>query len=382
MIIPKPGRAEVLQELHEAHPGATRMKRLARMFVWWPGMDQDIEEKVKSCPECQSHRPSPPLAPLQPWQWPSRPWSRLHLDFAGPFMGHMFLVVIDSHSKWMEVHLMPSITSAATIQHLRAIFAQFGLSEQVVTDNGPSFISAEFKEFLRKNGVKHTTSAPYHPASNGLAERAVKTFKQGVRKMKNGTLQTKVARFLFSYRITPQSTTGISPAELLMGRKLRSPLDLMKPDLNHRVEKEQERQKAAHDQHSTVRTFKVGDAVYARNFGPGPKWLPAGIVEVTGPLSCKVKLLDGKVWRRHQDHLRKRYVSDSQTQVSNSSNISSTEPLTDHSPMFPLEFPTRHSPDATSRNSTPSNETSTPDSNTIQSPRYPQRNRQPPDRYC
>ena len=159
-------------------------------------------------------------------------------------------------------------------------------------------------------------------------------------------------------------------AELLMGRKLRSPLDLIKPDLNHRVEKEQERQKAAHDQHSTVRTFKVGDAVYARNFGPGPKWLPVGIVEGTGPLSWKVKLLDGKVWRRHQDHLRKRYESDSQTQISNSSNISSTEQLTDHSPMFPLEFPTRHSPDATSRNSTPSNETSTPDSNTIPSPRY------------
>ena len=98
----------MLNELHEAHPGITRMKRLARMFVWWPKLDNAIEDKVKSCHECQSNRSNPPLAPLQPWQWPSWPWARLHVDFAGPFMGHMFLVLIDSHSKWLEVVPMSS----------------------------------------------------------------------------------------------------------------------------------------------------------------------------------------------------------------------------------------------------------------------------------
>ena len=88
------------------------------MFVWWPALDQDIEEKVKSCAECQFQCSAPPLAPLSPWQWPSRPWSRVHVDFLGPFMGHMFLLLIDSHSKWMEVHPMASITAKATIQCL------------------------------------------------------------------------------------------------------------------------------------------------------------------------------------------------------------------------------------------------------------------------
>ena len=313
VIIPKAGQFEVLQELHEAHPGATRMKQLARMFVWWPAMDQDIEEKVKSCAECQFQRPMPPLAPLSPWQWPSRPWSRVHIDFLGPFMGHMFLLLIDAHSKWIEVYPMASITAKATIECLRHVFAQLGLPEKVVSDNGPTFVSAEFKDFLQRNGVKHITTSPYHPSSNGLAERAVQTFKNGLRKMKDGSLRTKLARFLFFYRTTPQSTTGISPGELLFGRKLRSPLDLLKPDLHHRVENNQETQKAMHDKHASHRPFDEGDPVFVRNFSRGPPWLPAAITNRCGPLSFKVKVLEGgMVWRRHQDQLRKRSVIDSQ----------------------------------------------------------------------
>ena len=148
VIIPRAGQFEVLQELHEAHPGTTCMKRLARMFVWWPGLDQDIEEKVKGCAECQFQHPSPQLAPLSPWQWPSCPWSRVHVDFLGPFKGQMFLLLIDAHSKWMEVHTLSSITAKSTIQCLRNIFAQFGLPERVVTDNGPTFVSAEFKNLF------------------------------------------------------------------------------------------------------------------------------------------------------------------------------------------------------------------------------------------
>ena len=84
VIVPPPGRDVILQELHACHPGIARMKTLARMFVWWPLMDSDIERLVKNCSECQSNRPVPPATPIQPWKWPSTPWHRLHLDFAGP----------------------------------------------------------------------------------------------------------------------------------------------------------------------------------------------------------------------------------------------------------------------------------------------------------
>ena len=84
----------------------------------------------------------------------------------------------------------------------------------VVTDNGTGFVSREFEEFLRRNGVKHTTSAPYHPASNGLAERAVQVIKRGLKKVTAGTMGSRLAKVLFAYRITQQSTTGLAPAEL------------------------------------------------------------------------------------------------------------------------------------------------------------------------
>ena len=131
---------------------------------------------------------------------------------------------------------MSSTTSTATIQCLRDVFARFGIPERIVTDNAPKFVSAEFTNFLCRDGIKQTTSAPYHPASNGLAERAVKSFKNGIKKMTAGSLPQKLARFLFSDRITPQSTTGVSPSELLMIRKLKSVLDLLKPNVTDRVE--------------------------------------------------------------------------------------------------------------------------------------------------
>ena len=106
---------------------------------------------VRGCSVCQQERPGPPPSPLQPWQWPTRPWSRLHLDFAGPFLGHMFLILIDAHSKWLEVYQMRSITSSTTIEQLRTTFAQFGLPDTVVMDNGPSYTSVEFDNFLQKN---------------------------------------------------------------------------------------------------------------------------------------------------------------------------------------------------------------------------------------
>ena len=99
VLIPPQAREHILAELHGGHPGGARMKSLARRFVWWPGMDHQIEETVKNCPECQQAQPAPPTAPLCSWQWPTRPWSRMHIDFAGPMNNQTFLVIIDAHSK-------------------------------------------------------------------------------------------------------------------------------------------------------------------------------------------------------------------------------------------------------------------------------------------
>ncbi len=99
VVIPPPGQMQLIHKLHEGHPGMSRMKSLASGFLWWPGMDSSIEEKGRRCPECQKKQAAPPVAPLHPWQWPTRPWSRIHIDFAGPFMNRMFLVIIDVYSR-------------------------------------------------------------------------------------------------------------------------------------------------------------------------------------------------------------------------------------------------------------------------------------------
>ena len=178
VIIPQTLRDKVLEELHQCHAGIVRMKAIARSYVWWPKLDEDIADLTKSCLPCQAVKNAPPVAPLHPWTWPTKPWQRIHVDFAGPFYHQSFLIVVDAHSKWPEVIAMKSTTAVATIQELRRLFAAYGLPEQLVSDNGPQFVSSEFVNFLKGNGVKHIRCAPYHPSSNGAAERFVQTFKE------------------------------------------------------------------------------------------------------------------------------------------------------------------------------------------------------------
>ena len=218
----------------------------------------------------------------------------------------MYLILIDAHSKWIEAFNTPTATSAAVINELRTTFARFGIPETVVTDNGTCFVSSEFEQFLDKNGIRHITSAPYHPASNGLAERAVQIIKKGLKKQAEGSVAHRLAKVLLSYRITPQGTTGVSPAELLLGRRPRTVLDLVKPHTAERVEHKQQQQKARHDASARERTFKVGDLVWMKNHGPGDNWLPGTVDASAGPVNFTVKLDDGRLRKCHTEQLRRR----------------------------------------------------------------------------
>ncbi len=112
------------------------------------------------------------------------------------------------------------------------------------------------------NGIKHLTSAPYHPASNGLAEHAVQIVKKGLKKITHGNIHIRLAQVLLTYRLTPQSTTGISPSELLLGCRPKLRIDLLKLHTAERVERNQRKQKEQHDLRSRERNFEVGDDVF------------------------------------------------------------------------------------------------------------------------
>ena len=226
----------------------------------------------------------------------------------------MVLLIVDSHTKWIDAHLMTSINAQSTIGKLRETFATFGLPKVIITDNGPSFTSEEFKQFTEENGVVHRFTAPYHPSSNGLAERAVQTLKLGLKKV-DGPLETRLSRFLFSYRTTPQTTTGVTPAELMFGRPLRTRLDMVFPNVSNTVEKNQARME--NTRISSVRTFNDGELVLCRNYRRhADKWLPAKVLHRTGPLSYQVELTDGRVWRRHIDQLRTRSQEQAEPPIS------------------------------------------------------------------
>lgn len=308
IVIPPKLRKSILEELHANHFGASRMKELARGYLWWPNLDRDIESVSGSCPKCLEKRPMPPKAELHPWEWPTAPWHRLHVDYAGPVDGHYFLVVVDAHSKWVEIHKTTGTTAKETIRWLSHSFAQFGLPISIVSDNGPCFTSGEFKEFMKNCGIRHITTAVYKPSTNGLAERMVRTFKNTLKVSKEPVLTT-IDRFLFNYRLTPHSTTGVSPAELMFGRKLRSKLDLLSPAgmIASRVSSRQQKQVEHHSAHPRQVELPLLSPVIVKNYSQqGPGWLPASVEKQTGPVSYQCRLDNGNIVKRHLDQIHPR----------------------------------------------------------------------------
>ena len=157
------------------------MKALARSYEWWPKIDVDIERMVSLCKVCQSMRSNPPSAPVHPWTFPSHPWCHLHVDFAGPVAGRMYLVLVDAYSKYPEVVKMNTTTSSATISVLREVFSRQGLPEILVSYNGLQFTTSEFQEFCAQNGIRHRISSPYKLSTYGQAERVVQILKTALK---------------------------------------------------------------------------------------------------------------------------------------------------------------------------------------------------------
>ena len=144
MVVPPIWRKRLMDDLHEGHMGMTRMKGVARSFLWWPGLDQDTESCVRECAVCMATRNTPPVVPLETWPWPLRPWQRIHIDYADKG-GNYFLVIVDSHTKWIEGLKMHLTTSTKTIDISRDFFTAHRLPEELVSDKGSQFTSYEFK---------------------------------------------------------------------------------------------------------------------------------------------------------------------------------------------------------------------------------------------
>ncbi|XP_046404731.1 uncharacterized protein K02A2.6-like [Ischnura elegans] len=304
IVVPHSLRKPLLTELHCGHLGIVKMKAMARSYFWWPGLDSDIENLANSCPPCLSVRQNPKKCNLHVWEYPKSVWERLHIDFLGPVSNKLYLVIVDAHSKWLEVEEVSSTSANQTITKLSALFARFGLPQQIVSDNGPPFNSGEFKDFLRCNGIKHTLSPPYHPATNGQAENSVKNVKKRVNLAlsSNDNVNMALYKFLLVYRNSVHLTTNETPAMLMFGRPIRTRLDLIRPNLQSYVYNKQSKQVANYGGCKT-RMLSEGQPVVVRDFRGRNKWIGAVIVKRLSAVSYLVKLKNDVIWKRHIDQI-------------------------------------------------------------------------------
>lgn len=296
VFIPTSLRPEVLKELHYTHLGISKMKSLARRYCYWRNIDKDIESLVRSCPNCAKVQNEPEKATLHHWEDPETNFQRVHIDYAGPFQGHHFFILVDAKSKWPEVRITKgSPTSASTIRFLENIFSSHGAPEVLVSDNATIFKSEEFTKFCKDNGIFQKFIAPGHPATNGLAERYVQILKRKLKAMEHdpSTITSKLDNILFRFRATPLQC-GKSPSELYLNRQIRTRLDLLFPSHTNKES----------IQDLDTKQLSVGDRVQSRGYGGVQRWKLGTITEKLGQLHYMVHLDEGYHIKRHINQLR------------------------------------------------------------------------------
>lgn len=319
MVVPQTLQNAVLKQLHAGHPGMQRMKSIARSYVYWPNIDTDIEDFVRKCSDCAAASKAPVKTTLSSWVIPSQPWTRPHMDYAGPIQGRYFLTLtaVDAYSKWPEIFATTNSTATTTIRKFHECVARFGCPQMIVTDNGTQFDSEIFKQFCGSLGIEHVRTPPYHPQSNGQAERFVDTLKRALSKLGEKNVEEALQTFLQTYRYTPNPTlpNNISPAEALLGRKVRTVFDLMRrPKLPVVYTNEKQNAQFNKKHGAKQRSFAVGEEVYAEIHIRNEKyWAKGVIIEQKGNVVYNVLLEDQRrqgLIRSHANQLRRRTSSE------------------------------------------------------------------------
>ena len=246
--------------------GIEKCKQRARSCLYWPSMNADIETLVNGCEVCNKFAPTIRKEPMIPHEVPSRPWEKVGVDY---FTVHSkdFLLIVDYYSKYPEAISMPSKTAAATIKAMQVTFSRHGIPNTVIADNMP-FNSSEFQKLAKQWHFTIITTSPNYPQSNGLIECNVQTIKRLYKKAIEGNTSIDLA--LLEYRNSPISGMDLSPAQLLMSRRLRSTLpmthSLLTPTINKGVTKQskdrQEKQQVYYNRGTrTLPPLSEGDTV-------------------------------------------------------------------------------------------------------------------------
>ena len=241
----------MLDRIHESHPGIVKCKQRARDILFWPGMSSQIVDKVSKCSICSQFQKAQPKEALVIQELPDRPWDKIGSDLF-EFNGAHYLPSVDYYSKWIEIAKLSNLNSNNVICHLKSQFAKYGIPDELIIDNGPQYSSLAFKKFSNNYGFLHTNSSPKNSQANGEAEQAAETIESLLKKAQHPY------KALLNYRNTPLEGIGLSPAQLLMGHRLKTSLpthaDLLKThraqEVKEHFQKRKLKNKVYYDKHS------------------------------------------------------------------------------------------------------------------------------------
>ena len=325
LFVPESLRATLLSRMHEAHQGIGRMQERARLALYWPGIDEAIENFVRGCRHCSERQSHHQKEPLVQKPRPERPFQQIAMDYAEKD-GHKFLIVVDCKTDWPDIiHCKNRDTSTRQlIKDLRGIFCRTAVPDIIWTDHGPQFTSGLLHDFLKDWGVRHIMSSPKNPQSNGKAEATVKSMKNIISNALKGRIvdEEKLAKALLQYRNTPNRRDGLSPAQKLYGRQVQDTLpvhrralrDLSKTELvmaEERALLHDEKAAKYYNMHSKTRPdLEVGQLVAVFNEST-KRWNIYGkIVEKISSRRYMIKTRNGIVLTRNKKYIRARLPLD------------------------------------------------------------------------
>ena len=226
IIIPTKKREAILRQIHDSHLGFTKCKLCAKQAVYWPGLNDQLEQLILNCQLCLKYSRSkrkPDESSTLGQEIPITPWVKLATDLFH-FEGQSYLLIVDYTSQFPIVRRLTSMTAQHIADHCKQIFAEYGWPNTLISDNGPCCASKTFQKLMTEYSVNHITSSPHYPQSNGLAEKYIQIVKNLFHKAKEEGQD--LYRCLMTYRNTPLSTTLQSPMQMLSNRITRSTLPL------------------------------------------------------------------------------------------------------------------------------------------------------------
>ena len=373
ILIPQSMRSVILKRLHASHLGADSMLRRAREVVFWPGLTGDVRQMAFSCDVCAAFQPHQHKEPLIQHERGDSPWVKVGVDLF-ECDGRTYLVTVDYYSGWFEFDLLSSSVSLSVINKLKSHFARYGIPQMIMSDNGRQFVSSEFDIFCKEWGIEHRTSSPYHSRSNGMAESAVKAAKRLL--MKTGRDGSDVCGALLELRNTPRQGVGVSPAQLMFGRRTRSNVpcsNLHMPTDSALPRPSQRSNTVARHYDRGARELPglhEGQPVWvAPSPATGPTWTEAVVTTAHGPRSYTVDGSGGE-WRRNRIHLRPASNGARDSRVADAAPGRTPSGESDSTPRAPPTLVTRETPSGVAH-----------DDDELMLPRRSMRTRRTPERY-